>query len=196
MSTRRSRETRGSTGLIITLLGLIAVIGLLTGALAHTLASLGASGIRTGGSSATATAVGVVVARTPSATAGATQSPAATATATPSTSDIASDRFQLSVSISPHTVTAGQPLTVTVKAFTPDTHAPVAGLACSLRAPTDGGQALLTAWPDAKATSSDGAVSWTLTAPSTATGTYEVEAFAATSKWSWKADTTVSVRGS
>ncbi len=196
MDTRRPRPARSPTGLIITLLGLVALIGLLTGALAHSLANRGGSGIQSASATATATTGLVGAAHTPIATASATHTTSATATATTSTSATASDRFQLSVSVSPRTVTAGQQLTITVQAFTPDTHAPIAGLSCSLRAPTDGGKALLAAWPAAQTTNTDGAVTWTLTAPSVATGTYEVEAFAKTSKWSWKADATVSVRGS
>ena len=194
MSTRRSRQTRGSTGLVVTLLGLVALIGLLLGILAHTLASRGGGGVLTGSTSGVATTTATSAAHTPPATTSATHSPSAAATATDATtSAAASDHFQLSISISPRTVAPGQQLTVTVKAFTPDTHAPVAGLACNLRAPSDGSAALLSAWPGPQTTNSDGAATWTLTAPTLAAGTYEVEAFAKTSKWSWKADSTVTI---
>jgi hypothetical protein len=185
MSTQRTRRTTGSTGLIITLLALVALLGLLTGFLTHTLISRGtvAAEIKPPTTATRQT--------TPATTHAPTTGEGATVTTTVSG---VTSQFQLSVNVTPRTVTAGQQLTITVNAFNPDTHAPIAGLPCILRAPSDGSPALFTSWPASETTDASGAASWTLTAPSVAAGTYEVEAFAQSAKWSWKADATVGLR--
>ncbi|MGH2504777.1 MAG: hypothetical protein ACRDID_19885, partial [Ktedonobacterales bacterium] len=68
------------------------------------------------------------------------------------------------------------------------------GLPCILRAPTDGSPALLSSWPPARSTDSSGAATWTLTAPQKPAGSYDIEAFASTSKWSYKLDSSATVR--
>lgn len=185
MSTKRTQQPPAPTGLLITLLALIALIGLLTGLLTRTLISRSAA---TG--PATTTSATSAGSRTPTAPPSTTP-----ATATTSTTGVTA-QFQLSVSVSPKKVSPGQQITITIHAFTPDTHAPVSGLSCILRAPADGSPSLLTAFPGAQMTDADGATSWTLTAPSEAAGQYEVEAFAQASKWSWKADSTVTMLAS
>lgn len=185
MSTQRRRPASEPTGLIITLLALVALIGLLTGILTRTLISR-----RAQANQATATASApstAVTSLTPSATVPATT----TATTAPITG-----HFQLTVSVTPKTVSAGQQITVTVEAFNPDTHAPIAGLPCVLRAPIDGSPPLFSTWPAAQTTNANGAVSWTLTAPKKTAGLYEVEAFAKTDSWSWKGDSTIKLLAS
>lgn len=185
MSIQRTRRTSGSTGLIITLLALVALLGLLTGFLTHTLISR----------STAAAQVLPSTTATQLTTPATTHAPSTGASATATTpAGKVSAQFQLSISISPRVVATGQQLTITVNAFDPDTHAPIAGLPCILRAPTDGSPALLTSWPASQTTNASGAASWTLAAPSMPAGTYEVEAFAQSAKWSWKADATVGLR--
>lgn len=185
MSYSQTRRRSGPTGLILVLLALVAILGLLTGFLTHLLVNR-----------ATVSAHGQPTS---------TQNPAATATNTSTpvpvtgitgtaTTGTATGQFVLSVSISPKAMTPGQQITITVRAFTPDTHTPVSGLSCVLRAPSDGSPALFTSWPPAQTTDDSGSATWTLTAPREAPGTYEVEAFAQTTKWSFKLDSSAQLR--
>lgn len=164
--------------MIFTLLALVALIGLLLGILTRTLVSRQ-------GTSARVTPTLTATAHPPRATA-TTILPTATVT-----EGAPSGHFQLSVTVSPKAAHAGQQVTVTVNAFDPNTHAPIAGLPCILRAPSDGSPAFLSTWPAKRTTDADGAATWILTAPSETPGDYEIEAFAQTTKWSWKADSTV-----
>lgn len=185
MGTKRRQRASGTTGLIIVFLGLVALIGLLSGLLARTLISHQSSTAQ-----ATATApAGTATHTLPTSTStGSTTTPTVTGTASTVTG-----HFRLSVTVTPKTVAPGQQLTITVNAFNPDTRAPIAGLPCTLRAPTDGSQPLLTSWPAPQTTDASGAVTWTVTAPSKPAGTYEVEAFAQTSSWGFKIDSSVNV---
>lgn len=185
MSYSQKRRRSGPTGLILVLLALVVILGLLTGFLTHLLvsrAAVSAQGQPTSiqGPAATATNTSTPVPVT-----------GITGTATTGT---ATGQFVLSVSISPKAMTPGQQITITVRAFTPDTHAPVAGLSCVLRAPTDGSPALFSSWPPAQTTDGSGSATWILTAPREAAGTYEVEAFAQTAKWRFKLDSSVQLR--
>ena len=188
MNIQRRRTTGEPTALIFTLLALVALIGLLMGILTHTLLQ------RQGAISQ------IIAARTSTPTT--TQSaaiPTETATTQPkSTATTASNigHFQLNVTVSPKTVKAGQQVTITVSAFDPNSHAAIEGLPCLLRQPIDGSPSFLSTWPTAQTTDASGATSWTLTAPTKKTGTYEIEAFAKTSDWSWKADTTIQLSAS
>lgn len=187
MSTQRRRRASEPIGLIITLLALVALIGLLSGILTRTLSSRQAHlGLTVPTATTTAPAT---------AASSPTPPPTAPASVTATTATIAG-HFELSVTVTPKTVSAGQQITITVAAFTPDTHTPVAGLPCILRAPVDGSPALFTTWPPAQTTDANGAASWILTAPTRPAGTYEVEAFAKTHSWAWKADSTVSLLAS
>ena len=96
---------------------------------------------------------------------------AAIATSTASSS---ATGFSLSIALSSRTLSAGETFTVTVTATTTD-GAPVSGLSCMLRAPTDGPPGLFTTWPAPMTTDSDGRATWTLTAPLVAAGTYGIE---------------------
>ncbi len=184
MSTKRKRRASNPIGLIITLLALVALLGLLSGFLTHTLVSR---------SRASAQA-------SPSATPRTQTSPTNTSAAVPSA--VATDtvpassvtgQFQLSVSVTPKKMKPGQQITIVVRAFTPDAHTPIVGLPCVLRAPSDGSPALFSSWPPATPTDATGAATWTLTAPQQPAGTYEVEAYAKASAWSYRLDSTAEV---
>lgn len=185
MSIKRTRKASAPMGLIILLLALVSLIGLLSGMLTHTL--IARHGI----------IAQVPSTQSPGVSSGATNTPAGSATSGTSTASALASRFQLSISVSSKTVSPGDQVTITVHAYTPDTHAPVSGLSCTLRAPTDGSSALLSTWPDPQTTDANGVATWTVTVPTLAAGSYEVEAYARTPKpWSWKADSTVTVRAS
>ncbi len=185
MSTKRSPQAPSSTGLILTFLALVALIGLMLGILTHALVS------RAGRIAQTPATISVRASHTPTATA---TSGAASTTPTSSTSTF-TGHFELTISVSPKTVKAGQQITVTVHAYTADTHAAISGLQCTLRAPIDGSPSLLTSYPAAQITDNTGAVSWIVTAPSQAPGTYEIETFAQTQSWGSRADSTVNLTG-
>ncbi|HEY7974662.1 MAG TPA: hypothetical protein VID72_04915 [Ktedonobacterales bacterium] len=187
MSTKHTQRAPGSTGLIVILLALVALVGLLSGFLTHTLVSRGAAAA---GVSPTSTTLAHATSSNTS-----TPVPSAGATGTVTASAV-SGQFQLSVSVTPKKLKPGQQLTITVHAFTPDTHTPITGLPCTLRAPTDGSAGLFSTWPDTQTTNADGAASWTLTAPHEPAGTYEVEAYAKASAWSYRLDSTVDLSAS
>lgn len=187
MSYKQSRRASSATGLIIVLLGLVALLGLLTGFLTHLLVVRAQPGAR----------LPLTSTQTPHATTSNTSTPVpitgVTGTATvPSVSG----QFLLTVDINPKAMTPGEQITITVHAFSPDTHAPIPDLPCVLRAPTDGNPALFSSWPPAQTTDSSGSATWTLTAPQKPAGTYEVEAYARASKWSYKLDSSATVRAS
>lgn len=186
MDTKRRQRASGTTGLIIVFLALVALIGLLTGLLARTLVSHQSPTAQVTGTAPTGSATH---APTASTAAGSSSTPA---TATGTTAPV-TGHFRLSVTVTPKTVTPGQQVTITVSAFNPDTRAPIAGLPCTLRAPTNGSQPLLTSWPTSQTTDASGATTWTVVAPSEPAGTYEVEAFAQTSSWGFKIDSSVDI---
>lgn len=176
MRKTQRRRPSSATGLILVLLALVAILGLLSGFLTHLLISR---------ASVSANAQPTSTER-PAATVSNTSTPVpVTGITGTATSGAASGQFVLSVSISPKAMTPGEQITITVRAFTPDTHAPISGLTCALRAPTDGSPALFSSWPPAQTTDDSGAAVWTLTAPQKAPGTYEVEAYARTAQWSY-----------
>lgn len=186
MDTKRRQRASGTTGLIIVFLALVALIGLLTGLLARTLVSHQSP---TAQVTATPLTGAAKHAPTASTSAGSSSTPA---TATGTTAPV-NGHFRLNVEVTPKTVTPGQQVTITVSAFNPDTRAPIAGLQCTLRAPTNGSQPLLTSWPAPQTTDASGATTWTVVAPSVPAGTYEVEAFAQTSSWGFKIDSAVDI---
>lgn len=182
MSTKRSPQAPSSTGLILIFLALVALIGLLLGILTHALVS---RADRTALTPAT-TSANVRSTQTPTTTGGASTTPT-------SSSSTFTGRFDLTISVSPKTVKSGQQITVTVHAYTADTHAAISGLPCTLRAPIDGSPSLLTSYPAAQTTDDTGAASWIVTAPSQAAGTYEIETYAQTHSWSFKADSAINL---
>ncbi len=185
MSTKRRPQAPSSTGLILTFLALVALIGLMLGILTHAMVS------RTGRLAQTPATTSVRVSHAPTATA---TSRGGTTTPTTSTSTF-TGHFGLTLSVSPRSVKAGQQITVTVHAYTADTHAAISGLQCILRAPIDGSPSLLTSYPAAQTTDNTGAATWIVTVPSQAAGTYEIETYAQTPSWSSRADSTVNLTG-
>lgn len=182
MSSKYSRQAPASTGLILIFLGLITLIGLMLGILTHALVSRSTLA-QTG---QTTPRVGAVSTSTSTAGSGPTSTTTAGASAF-------NGRFLLTISVTPKNVQPGQQLTITVHAYTADTHAPISGLPCILRAPIDGSASLLATFPAAQTTDDNGAASWIVTTPNAAAGAYEVEAFAQTHSWSFKADSSVNV---
>lgn len=189
MNTQRRRATGEPTALIFTLLALVALIGLLMGILTHTLVR------RQGANPQIILAQTATETTKPNITPTETATTQPTAPATTPTANIPG-HFQLTVTVSPKIIKAGQPVTITVYAYEPNSHAAIAGLSCLLRKPIDGSPSFLSAWPSAQVTDASGATSWTLTAPTKTAGIYEIEAYAKTSEWSWKADTTISLKAS
>ena len=142
-----------------------AVMGLLAGLVAHSLAHPQSSG---------ALASGPVISGSPPGQAAPTEtSTPADGTATPTTTNTQTG-FMLSISLSQRSVSAGDTFTVTVTAIA--SGAPVSGLSCTLRAPTYGPQGLLTTWPAPATTDANGRATWMLTTPAVAPGAYGVEA--------------------
>ncbi|HEX8727502.1 MAG TPA: hypothetical protein VF739_02710 [Ktedonobacterales bacterium] len=184
MSYKQTWRASSPTGLILVLLALVALLGLLTGFLTHLLVVRAQSGAQLHISST----------QSPHTTASNTSTPVPITGVTGTATVPAAGQFLLSVDINPKTMTPGEQITITVHAFSPDTHDPISGLPCVLRAPTDGSPALFSSWPPAQTTDSSGSATWTLTAPQKPAGIYEVEAFARASKWSYKLDSSATVR--
>lgn len=165
-------QRRRPFGLII-LVTLVAVAGLLTGAGTRLLLTPRAPIGNQGGAQATQTA--------PTAT----LAPAITATATTNSATPPSTlaHFSTSLSISPKSGPVGSSITITAIATVDGTHAPMQGLTCTLRTPTDGSRALFTSWPSPTATNSNGVATWTATVPNVTPGTYFIEVYAQTPSW-------------
>lgn len=148
-----------------------------------------------GDSLAGATGTASVSSRTPPSASTATPVPEATATVTIQPAE--NVLFTLSASVSPGTLSSGQHFIVAVTAVTRDSRkAPVAGLQCFMRAPTDGRAPLFQDWPTPVITGTDGQATWNLTAPQVAPGTYGVEVVAyGPNSYSYYADTFVTISG-
>src|SRR6185437_11788420 len=102
MSTKRKRQAPNPTGLIITLLGLVALLGLLSGFLAHTLVSRSQASAQVSPSATSRTQTSPTNSSAAVPSAGATDTvPASTVTG----------QFQLSVSITPKKMKPGQQFT-------------------------------------------------------------------------------------
>lgn len=86
--------------------------------------------------------------------------------------------FFLAASASPASLAAGQTLTITIQASSQYGSAPVVGLTCYMRAPSDGRVPLFQTWPTPAVTGASGQATWTLTAPQVAPGPYGVEVVA------------------
>lgn len=137
--------------------------GMLAGAFAHTLASKQSPG---------SSVSGPVISGTPPGGASATATPSLV-TETPTVSGSATG-FTLSITLSARSVSPGETFTVTVIATA--NGAPLSGLSCALRAPTDGPPGLLSTWPAPVVTDANGEATWTVTTPSVTPGTYGIEA--------------------
>lgn len=188
MKARSVARTPLGVTLLIVVLAASSALGLLAGTLTHTLTTATrtppATGVNPGGPrqpGATATA-----------TVGGSASPtsaAATATTTPITT-----AFTLSIHAEPSQGAPGQSITIFVTAQSKDTGAPLAGLTCFLRGPTQGGQPLLQDWPTPVATNANGQAIWTVVIPQEAPGAYRVETVAQLkNNYSYYAFTTVTV---
>lgn len=162
MAPSTTLRTRLSMFAVAIILLACSAIGMFTGVFAHTLASP-----RT---EATATFAPVISGTLP--VAAATATPALTATETSAPSSTATG-FALSITLSAHTLSAGDTFTVTVVATAHG--APVAGLPCVLRSPVSGPPGLFSTWPAAASTDASGSVSWSLAAPAAAPGAYGIE---------------------
>ncbi|HKV84650.1 MAG TPA: hypothetical protein VJN88_08840 [Ktedonobacterales bacterium] len=162
---RTSKRAGGATPLVVALvLTVCALSGLAVGGLARGLSGAGGSAKT---STRTATSGGAS-GNTPGS---------ATATATESATAVPSGPFTLTVLVSPHVAAPGAQLVVTVTARSSAGNAPLTGLQCVLRAPSDGVTPLLSAWPAPAVTNGDGVATWTVLAPNAA-GRYELEAYA------------------
>jgi hypothetical protein len=104
--------------------------------------------------------------------------------------------FSIRLTASPSSGHAGDVITISAHATDAATGAPIPGLTCRLRTPTDGASGLFTTWPTPTATDSSGVASWTATIPTDTPGRYEIEVFAQTPSWSYVARTAVIVKAS
>lgn len=163
MAAQSAQRIRLSIGAATLALLAFAALGLLAGVLTFALTSRQSAG---------GLVNDPVISGSPPALA-ATATPAQTDTTATSTTSNPQSGFTLAITLSARTVTAGETLTVTVVATT--NGAPVSGLSCALRAPTDGPPGLLDAWPAPATTDASGQATWSITVPSAAPGTYGVE---------------------
>lgn len=138
-------------------------VGLLSGAVIHTLANQRSSNSPTTLPVITGTLPGQAA---PTATLilAPTATPGAMSTAT---------GFTLAITSSSRTLRAGETFTITVVATAHG--APVVGLPCTLRAPVSGPPGLFTTWPAPVNTDANGKATWTLTVPPVSAGTYGIE---------------------
>jgi hypothetical protein len=173
-----SRHSRQRQGLLTALIAMTALIGLLAGALTRALI--------TNASASTSQS------QNPEPTATATQQPQpiATATESPTIAPVLV-HFTIKLTVSPASAHPGDAISITALATDSATGAPIPGLTCVLRAPTNGVSGLFTTWPTPTATNESGIASWTANAPANTPGRYEIEAFAQTPSWSYVARTTV-----
>lgn len=159
---------------------MVALIGLLAGALTRTLVNAASASQGTP--------------QVLEATTTATSEPQSTVIATlaPTTAPVLA-HFSIKLTASPLSAHAGDDISITAYVTDDATGAPVPGLTCVLRAPTNGAPGLFTTWPTPTATTSAGIASWTTTIPADAPGRYTIEVYAQTPSWSYVARTSVVV---
>ncbi len=182
MASERNRQRQV---LLTTLIALIALLGFMAGAITRTLITSAAPTL--GQSPRTEPTGTAAVTLTPELSPVVTQAP----TVAPSLA-----HFTLRITVSPTSGHVGDTITISVRATDDATGAPIAGLTCHLRAPTDGAKGLFTTWPTPTATNSSGIALWTATIPPDAPGRYEIEVFAQTPSWSAVRETGVTVTAS
>lgn len=90
-------------------------------------------------------------------------SPSAT---TPPATIVAPSGFRVKAVVTPNSVAAGQPFTVTATVTAPDGMTPLAGVACNIAA-APGSPPLFTTWPPPAVSDATGHATWSLTAPNT-----------------------------
>ena len=177
------QRQRGQIGLLTALLILIGLIGLTSGALTRSLLN--------------ATGPGHAKTHAPTPTATATPQPEPTTTLTPqSTAAPALEHFSIHLTISPTSGLAGSTITIAAHVTDNATGAPISGLTCQLRQPTNGAPGLFTTWPTPDATNDSGDATWSAQIPPLAPGRYVVEVFAQTPSWSYVARASVTVKSS
>lgn len=120
---------------------------------------------------------GTLSVATATSTTSAAPTPKPAATAAPAATIYPTAPMTVEISVTPHTVSPGQTLTVTVTVAHAETGQPLAGVECWIRA-HPGSQSLLDQWPGPVVTDANGRAVWSVTAPVRAPGTYTVEAVA------------------
>lgn len=166
---RRARTGKTLNGwLVAAVLVLCCVSGLATGVLARTLSGRAAAQ----GPGSTMTSGG-----SPAATHVATMTPSPILTPTVTSATVQATGFTLTVATSPAQVTPGQAFTVTVTVLSA-AKAPLAGVECYMRAPSDGSPSLFQDMPTPQISNADGQAIWNLQAPSASPGTYRIEVVA------------------
>ena len=180
-----SRQNRQRQSLLTALIAFIALTGIMAGALTRTLIT----------SAATSQGQRQNLEPTPTATATLTPQLSPTPTNAPTVAPVLA-HFTLKLTVSPASNHAGGSIVINVLATDDATGAPIPGLTCRLRAPSDGAPGLLSVWPTPTATDSSGVASWTSTIPADAPGRYEIEAFAQTPAWSYVAHASVVITAS
>jgi hypothetical protein len=99
--------------------------------------------------------------------------------------------FSVHADVQPRTVAAGQPFTIVATVVSAD-GAPLAGVACYMRAAPDS-PPLLPTWPDAAVTDATGTATWNLTAPAASPGvyTFDIVAYGAHYQADWRPSLTL-----
>lgn len=175
-----SRQNPQRRGLLIALIIIVALGGLFSGALTRTLMSYASA------------PHGVAQQPTATATSTSQPSPSPTAPQTPIIAPVLA-HFSIKLIASPTSAPAGQTIQITARVTDNANGAPVAGLTCVLRSPTNNAPGLLTTWPTPTATNTSGVATWTAKIPTLQTGRYVIEVFAQTPSWSYVARTSVYV---
>lgn len=146
--------------------------------------------------SATATAPASAASHTPHLHATATAIIAPIPTTTPTVQHTETAPFILKASAVPSSLTSGQSFTITVLATSQHGAAPVPGLTCYMRAPSDGRAPLFQTWPPQAITDANGQATWNLAAPQVASGPYGVEVVAyGANGYNYYSDTFVTITG-
>lgn len=175
------QNQQGRPWLLTALIVLISLIGLASGALTRTLLG-GAPGGHVNAPQATLE---------PTATF--QPAPTTTTTLAPTSAPVLA-HFTIHLTVSPAAGSPGATITINAVATDNATGAPIPGLTCRLREPTNGAPGLFTTWPTPDATDSAGIASWTAQIPSVAPGRYVIEVFAQTPSWSYIARASVFVQ--
>jgi hypothetical protein len=160
--TRGASPARSRTLVLAAAVVLCAVTGIAAGLLTH--------GVVDALTRSSAAATATRTATSPAQTAN-----APTATVPPAATVIPDPGFTLSAVASPNTVAAGQHVTVTATIVAPNGATPLVGVQITLQAPEQDLPGLLSQWPDPAISDAQGHVTWELTVPAAAAGTYGVE---------------------
>ena len=134
-----------------------------------------AAGLLTHGVVDTLTRSSAAATATRTATSPAQTANAPTTTVPPAATVIPDPGFTLSAVASPNTVAAGQHVTITTTIVAPNGATPLVGVQITLQAPEQDLPGLLSQWPDPAISDAQGHVTWEITVPAVAAGTYGVE---------------------